>query len=177
MSSNEQERPATGGDGRMTRRAMLVRAGGGALGGAAAAAGLHQAHADAASASSVASGVSRSTHLAPGRFAVGALEAFAPGTRIAIDPLRICVVRDGNRVAALSTTCTHLGCIVGLVEGGFACPCHGSRYDRYGAVTGGPAPAPLTWFAVRLMPGGELEVDTTVVVAPGTFLSVAPSEP
>ena len=36
-----------------------------------------------------------------------------PGTRIAMDARRVCIVREGNKMAAISTTCTHLGCIVG----------------------------------------------------------------
>jgi magnesium-transporting ATPase (P-type) len=49
---------------------------------------------------------------------------------------RVCIVRDGNRMAAISTTCTHLGCIVAISDTGFACPCHGSHYDQDGTVTG-----------------------------------------
>ncbi len=37
---------------------------------------------------------------------------FPPGTRIAREAERICIVREGNKLAAISTTCTHLGCIV-----------------------------------------------------------------
>ena len=50
---------------------------------------------------------------------------------------------------AIKAECTHLGCLVqedvALLAGpgGFACPCHGSKYDATGAVTRGPAPAPL----------------------------------
>jgi Rieske Fe-S protein len=49
----------------------------------------------------------------------------------------------GAAVAVLSLTCTHLGCRVSAVEDGFVCPCHGSRFDRDGAVLQGPATAPL----------------------------------
>ncbi len=43
----------------------------------------------------------------------------------------------------LSLTCTHLGCRVTATEDGFACPCHGSAFDRAGRVLRGPAAAPL----------------------------------
>jgi Rieske Fe-S protein len=43
----------------------------------------------------------------------------------------------------LSLTCTHLGCRVTATEDGFACPCHGSCFDREGRVTRGPAQLPL----------------------------------
>jgi len=114
----------------------------------------------------------RATYGQPARFAIGKPEDFPPGTKISLDVKRVCVVRDGNKLAAISTTCTHLGCIVGISDTGFACPCHGSRYDQDGNVTGGPAPAPLPWYKVTLAPNGEVEVDKGVQVAPGTYLNV-----
>lgn len=111
----------------------------------------------------------RVTYGQPSRFAIGRPDDYPPGTRMAIESQRICVVREGARVAAISTTCTHLGCIVGLSDTGFACPCHGSRFDQDGNVTGGPAPAPLQWFKVALAPNGELEVDKSLVVPSGTY--------
>lgn len=44
---------------------------------------------------------------------------------------------------ALSLACTHLGCRVAGAPGGFACPCHGSRFDPGGAAAAGPARAAL----------------------------------
>jgi len=46
---------------------------------------------------------------------------------------------------AFSAICTHKGCTVAKVENGtIDCPCHGSKFDMAtGAVTAGPAPAPL----------------------------------
>jgi len=47
--------------------------------------------------------------------------------------------------AALSLSCTHLGCRVRpAAAGGFACPCHGSRFAADGTRTFGPARAPLS---------------------------------
>ena len=98
---------------------------------------------------------------------------FTPqGARIAIDAKRVCIVREGNRVAAISTTCTHLGCIVAPLATGFQCPCHGSQFDVDGNVTGGPAPKPLAWYNVSLTPSGDLEVDKDNEVQTGTYLSV-----
>ena len=114
----------------------------------------------------------RATYGQPQRFNIGKPDQFAAGTRIALEARRVCLVRDGNKVAAISTTCTHLGCIVGISETGFACPCHGSRYDQDGNVTGGPAPKALTWFKVTLAPNGELEIDKDTEVEQGTYLTV-----
>jgi cytochrome b6-f complex iron-sulfur subunit len=108
----------------------------------------------------------------PQRFSIGKPDDFAAGTRIALEAQRVCVVREGNKLAAISTTCTHLGCIVGISDTGFACPCHGSRYDQDGNVTGGPAPKALAWYKVTLAPNGELEVDKDNPVESGTYLTV-----
>jgi cytochrome b6-f complex iron-sulfur subunit len=114
----------------------------------------------------------RATYGAPQRFSIGKPDDFPAGSRLALDNRRICVVREGNKLAAISTTCTHLGCIVGLSDTGFACPCHGSRFDTDGTVTGGPAPRPLPWFKVTLAPNGELEVDKDVEIGPGSYLAL-----
>jgi len=114
----------------------------------------------------------RATYGPPTRFAIGKPDEFPPGTRISLDVRRVCVVRDGSKLAAISTTCTHLGCIVGVSDTGFACPCHGSRFDQDGNVTGGPAPKPLPWFKVSLKPNGDLEVDKGIEVPPGTYYNV-----
>ena len=53
----------------------------------------------------------------------------------------------------LELTCTHLRCRVAPVGGGgFACPCHGSRYDAEGRPLSGPAPRALV--RPRLIPSG-----------------------
>lgn len=114
----------------------------------------------------------RATYGTPSRFAIGSPDAYPPGTRAIVPGRRVCVVRDGNRVAAISITCTHLGCIIGLADTGFACPCHGSRFDQDGNVTGGPAPRPLPWYRVSLAPNGELEVDTGREIPPGSYYQV-----
>jgi len=114
----------------------------------------------------------RATYGQPSRFSIGKPDAFPSGARIAIETRRICVAREGNQIAVISTTCTHLGCIVGVADTGFSCPCHGSRYDQDGNVTGGPAPKALPWYQVKLAPNGELEVDTSIEIQPGSYYNV-----
>jgi cytochrome b6-f complex iron-sulfur subunit len=67
-----------------------------------------------------------------------------------------------GKVRVQTAVCTHLGCTVNLVETGYACPCHGSTYDRYGRNTGGPAPLPLVFFKIYKGASGELMVDKSI---------------
>jgi menaquinol-cytochrome c reductase iron-sulfur subunit len=62
------------------------------------------------------------------------------------------LVREGNKVTALSPTCTHLGCQVrwDRETTRFLCPCHGGAYDALGRVLEGPPPRPLDRVDVRV---------------------------
>lgn len=55
------------------------------------------------------------------------------------------VKRDGDKLFALSATCTHLGCNVRWREEThqFVCPCHAGVYDENGDNVSGPPPKPL----------------------------------
>lgn len=113
----------------------------------------------------------RATYGQPTRFNIGKPESFPSGTRIALGEQNVCIVREGDKLCAISTVCTHLGCIVAPSETGFACPCHGSRYDQDGNVTGGPAPKALPWYKVSLAPNGELVVDKGEEIPAGTYFN------
>lgn len=54
----------------------------------------------------------------------------------------------GDDYHALDSRCTHQGCTVAATSPTLNCPCHGSRYNLLGGVVNGPAPRPLTSFAV-----------------------------
>lgn len=114
----------------------------------------------------------RVTYGPPSRLRVGRPDSYGSRAQVAFPEARLVVRRDGERVAAISTVCTHLGCTVNATDSGFDCPCHGSRFDASGEVMAGPAPAPLPWFRVSLAPSGELEVDKRQVVAAGTWLEL-----
>lgn len=53
---------------------------------------------------------------------------------------------------ALSSVCTHQGCIVNYSTANkqFSCPCHGGLYDSSGKVLSGPPPAPLKQYQVAV---------------------------
>ena len=73
------------------------------------------------------------------------------------DPLFVLALGD-ERVAVLSPVCTHRGCTVEAQGEHLVCPCHGSTYDRSGAVLRGPAERPLRRYGTRSS-GGYLEID------------------
>ena len=55
---------------------------------------------------------------------------------------KVAVYRDEDgSLHELSAMCTHLGCVVAWnsSERTWDCPCHGSRFDKYGRVVNGPA--------------------------------------
>ena len=62
------------------------------------------------------------------------------------------LILDGDKVRALSATCTHLGCQVrwDAKSKHFRCPCHGGVYDPSGKVVDGPPPRPLDSIDARV---------------------------
>ncbi len=93
------------------------------------------------------------------QFKAGAPEDYPDGSITFLDEERVYLLRRGNTFRCLSAVCTHLGCTVNRAETGFHCPCHGSVFNRDGAVESGPAPRPLTWFLVTLSKDNRLLVD------------------
>ncbi len=86
--------------------------------------------------------------------------------------LRVFLFRKGNSFRAASAVCTHLGCTVNLAGDGFHCPCHGSVFDKSGAVVSGPAPSSLAWFGLTLSRDGHLIIDTSQQVNADKYLVV-----
>ena len=75
-----------------------------------------------------------------------------------------------NDSLAILLLCTHLGCIVSEAgDGGFTCPCHGSKFTPEGDVLGGPAPRALIWLAVSQAADGTLVVDKNTEVGADVF--------
>ena len=73
------------------------------------------------------------------------------------------IVRDDEKIYALSTVCTHLGCTPNWLsnENKFKCPCHGSGFYKTGINFEGPAPRPLERFKISLADDGQILVDKT----------------
>jgi cytochrome b6-f complex iron-sulfur subunit len=104
------------------------------------------------------------------RFTVGPPEAIGVGTVLTDAVNRVFVIRLQDGFRALSSVCTHLGCVARHQpdENNIFCPCHGSRFALDGEVLAGPAPRPLRWLQMALSERGEIVVDTAVEVPAGT---------
>lgn len=70
------------------------------------------------------------------------------------------LLRAESGFSALSLVCTHLGCSLKNEADGFACPCHGSRFDSDGNVTHGPAAQPLTSLRIEITKDNTLILHT-----------------
>ena len=93
---------------------------------------------------------------------VGAVGDFAPGSGT---PFRqggfyLSRLKKGGFLA-LSSRCTHLGCVVSWHQESarFECPCHSSIFDITGNVIRAPAPRPLDYFSV-VIEKGRVSVQT-----------------
>ena len=110
------------------------------------------------------------------RFKLRKPRDYPPGVTFNADR-RVFIVREDATFHVISAVCTHLGCTVQWKadERRFDCPCHGSRFRADGSVIGGPAPRPLSCWAVGLSPDGYLEVDAAEEVA-AAFRFTPPKE-
>jgi cytochrome b6-f complex iron-sulfur subunit len=109
----------------------------------------------------------------PSKVRIGAPEFLALGTLLVLNEYKLYVARTPGGVFAMSSVCTHLGCMTRYQEENDAivCPCHGSRFDEAGQVTGGPAPRSLVRKHVALE-SGQVVVDTRVNVSDDFILEV-----
>jgi Rieske Fe-S protein len=69
------------------------------------------------------------------------------------------IIRQGDKLFALSAICTHKRCKLDVEPNrSFYCPCHGSTFDPNGHVTEGPARHDLPVLATSVNGNGELLV-------------------
>jgi Rieske Fe-S protein len=103
---------------------------------------------------------------------VGSTSSYPVSRFTFIPKANLFLYRERHTVSALSAICPHLGCVVRRGEGGFRCPCHGSRFDEEGTVLSGPAARSLDWLMVRRAPDGQLLVLPDIHVEPGQGLQI-----
>jgi len=106
------------------------------------------------------------------KFKISLPESLAAGHPFVPAGRSAALFRDGAQVYAISTICTHLGCIVKATETGFDCPCHGSKFGKDGSVLKGPAPKGLPWLEVKYLGGDHFLIDEGKSVAAGTTVTV-----
>ena len=99
--------------------------------------------------------------LPPTEFDLGLASNYPPGSRTVLPDIPALLLHAQSGYSAISLVCTHLGCSVESKPEGFACPCHGSRFDPQGNVTRGPANKPLRSLQVEVTPDNELRLYTT----------------
>jgi cytochrome b6-f complex iron-sulfur subunit len=89
-----------------------------------------------------------------------------------VKPSGFWIIREEERIGALSIICTHLGCIPSWLPNDrkFKCPCHGSGFKPNGTNFEGPAPRPLERFKIYL-DGEEVIVDRS-----RKFLAMGPND-
>lgn len=110
----------------------------------------------------------------PTRVKLGPVDSVGVGAVIADEVHRLFVIRKQDGFRALSSICSHLGCITRYRPDDriIACPCHGSRFNLDGEVLAGPAPRPLQQFEMALSDEGEIIVETALEVPPGTVFKL-----
>jgi Rieske Fe-S protein len=105
----------------------------------------------------------------------GNVSALAVGSMLVMS--NIVVARDADGVYAMSSVCTHAGCLLSsgsrTIAAGLACPCHGSLFDGDGNVTRGPARDPLQHYQVTIGADGAITVDGGQPVAASARTPVA----
>ncbi|MBV6340572.1 ubiquinol-cytochrome c reductase iron-sulfur subunit [Candidatus Magnetobacterium casense] len=107
------------------------------------------------------------------KFKIGTADNFPVGVVSKFDEKGVFVFSSEEGLYAISSVCTHLGCLVALTDTGFACPCHGSEFNKNGKVSGGPAPRGLPWLQISRDVDGSLDVDTAKEVPVGTLFKIA----
>jgi len=109
----------------------------------------------------------------PSKVRIGPPDLIPTKTLLVSTEHKLYLARTVAGIFAMSSVCTHLGCMTRYDPGkqSIACPCHGSRFDETGAVRGGPAPRPLARKYVTIE-GGQVVVDIRKDVSPDFLLKV-----
>ncbi len=99
----------------------------------------------------------------PTSFDLGLPAQYPAGSRTPITPAKAILISTSSGFVAYSLVCPHLGCEVNIVKEGFACPCHGSRFDSNGKLTHGPAAKGLRQLQLTTDSRGHLILSTALI--------------
>jgi cytochrome b6-f complex iron-sulfur subunit len=93
-------------------------------------------------------------------FDLGLASNYPPSSRTLLPNVPALLIQGDKGFSAFSLVCTHLGCTVESSPQGFACPCHGSRFDLQGKVIRGPASKPLSALRLEISADGKIHLFT-----------------
>lgn len=91
-------------------------------------------------------------------FDLGPADDYPLNSRTPLSDPPAMLLHTDQGFSAFSLICTHLGCTVEQDDGGFACPCHGSRFDVDGRAIHGPAVKSLRPLRVETTSTGNLHL-------------------
>ena len=93
-------------------------------------------------------------------FDLGHVSDYPLNSRTILSDPPAVLLHNDKGFSALSLVCTHLGCTLKNEVQGFACPCHGSRFDMNGNVLHGPATKHLQTLRVEVTDEDNLKLFT-----------------
>lgn len=113
-----------------------------------------------------------------GRMYIVAWDASVPGAEEAYGADHGVGMEGNERLMALYQKCVHLGCRVPWCQTSqwFECPCHGSKYNKWGEWVGGPAPRGLDRFPSRVEDGVLIVSTGSVLTGPARTARVLQQE-
>lgn len=94
----------------------------------------------------------------------GSPRQYLRGACVLVEDVQVWLCRDDGGFYAIDAHCPHLGCLVRLIEGGFICPCHKSRFDSTGERTSGSAQRGLRCLYIDLNASGHLVIRRDLTV-------------
>jgi cytochrome b6-f complex iron-sulfur subunit len=115
-----------------------------------------------------------------GRMYVIAWDPSLPGAQDVYPEIeQAAILDDSNGLMALYQKCVYLGCRVPWCQSSqwFECPCHGSKYNRWGEWTGGPAPRGLDRFPARIENGNLVVSTGQIITGPARTANVLQQQP
>ena len=89
-------------------------------------------------------------------FYLGLASDFPVGSQTHFPKIPAVLNHNETGFSALSLICTHLGCTLEQDNDDYACPCHGSLFDKSGSVLQGPAENGLVHLRVEQDDRGHL---------------------